>query len=248
VDSLADLRRLYDVLGELENRLGGKLKLRDCRGGPAWPRQGVYFFFEEGEQRRESGSGPRVVRVGTHALGENSKTTLWNRLAQHRGTSRSEGGNHRGSIFRLLVGTAIKQREGALEPRSWGVKGDPSGAARELGMSRSEVLDAERNLEGKVSRYIGDMPFLFVGVEDAAGPASARRIIERNAIALLSNYGRPALDPLSTGWLGRHCDRARVRESGLWNNNHVDETYDSEFLSALSYHMDRMSANASDRS
>ena len=29
-----------------------------------------------------------------------------------------------------------------------------------------------------------------------------RGYIERNAIALLSNYGKPAIDPPSPGWLG----------------------------------------------
>jgi hypothetical protein len=34
----------------------------------SWPRRGVYFFFENGEMRSETGTGPRVVRVGTHAM------------------------------------------------------------------------------------------------------------------------------------------------------------------------------------
>jgi hypothetical protein len=54
--------------------------------------------------------------------------------------------------------------------------------------------------------------------------------IERNAIALLSNFNNPPLDPPSLHWLGRHCDRDRVRDSGLWNQNHVDESYDPVFL------------------
>jgi hypothetical protein len=48
-----------------------------------------------------------IVRVGTHALETGSQTTLWKRLSQHRGQARSGSGNHRGSIFRLIVGTAL---------------------------------------------------------------------------------------------------------------------------------------------
>ena len=81
-----------------------------------------------------------------------------------------------------------------------------------------------------VSRYIGDMPFLWLGVDDEPGPVSQRGLIERNAIALLSGYGEPGLDAASTNWLGHLSDRERVRSSGLWNNNHVDEGYDSSFL------------------
>jgi hypothetical protein len=50
---------------------------------------------------------------------------------------------------------------------------------------------------------------------------------------LLSNYGKKPLDPASPGWLGRHCNRERVRGSGLWNSNHVDEPYDPAFLDRL---------------
>ena len=50
------------------------------------------------------------------------------------------------------------------------------------------------------------------------------------SIALLSNHGKPALDPPSAQWLGRHSDRGRVRSSALWNSNHVDATYDPAFL------------------
>ena len=77
-----------------------------------WPARGVYFFFEDGEARSTSGTGPRVVRIGTHALTAKSSTTLWNRLAQHRGVVGTGGGNHRGSIFRLLVGEALLRRRG----------------------------------------------------------------------------------------------------------------------------------------
>ena len=95
------------MLDERQFEVDGFPQLRACHGRMPWPRRGVYFFFEEGEVRSDSGSGPRVVRVGTHALTDRSKTTLWNRLAQHRGVARSGGGNHRGSVFRLLVGQAL---------------------------------------------------------------------------------------------------------------------------------------------
>src|SRR5690606_956782 len=98
-----DLNRFYDVMRELRDRLGGERTLADCHGRMDWPRQGVYFFFEPGEMR-EYGTEMRVVRVGTHAVSLGSRTTLWKRLRQHRGTlggASAGSGNHRGSIFRL---------------------------------------------------------------------------------------------------------------------------------------------------
>jgi len=71
---------------------------------------------------------------------------------------------------------------------------------------------------------------LWLAIEDEAGPESRRAYIERNSIALLSNCGKPPIDPPSHGWLGHHSDRKRIRKSGLWNQNHVEETCDPNFL------------------
>jgi hypothetical protein len=42
-----------------------------------------------------------------------------------------------------------------------------------------------------------------------------------------------------TAWLGQYSDRDRVRRSGLWHNNHVEEAYDSSFLKTLEAHVVR---------
>jgi hypothetical protein len=77
------------------------------------------------------------------------------------------------------------------------------------------------------------MPFLWLGVDDLPGAAGSRGYIERNAIALLSNFDRSPIDLPSAEWLGHKCNRDRVRRSGLWNQNHVDESYEAGFLSRL---------------
>ena len=46
-----------------------------------------------------------------------------------------------------------------------------------------------------MSNYIAAMPFLWLDIDDEAGPNSLRGSIEGNAIALLSNYARTPLDP-----------------------------------------------------
>lgn len=220
---LDDLRRLYAALDNLRVRLSGTRTLLDCSGRQPWPARGVYFFFEDGEGRSDSGEGPRVVRVGTHALKAGSRTSLWNRLSQHRGVGRDGGGSHRGSIFRLHVGTSLMARDAAFACETWGRGQTAKGAIR----------DGERGLEGAVSNVIRAMPFLWLAIEDEAGPASGRGDIERNAIGLLSNFERPPLDAASRDWLGRGCNRESVRKSGLWNVNHVADGYDPTFLDRL---------------
>ena len=227
---LRDIQRFYELLDRLEAGLGGKRTLGDSHGGLLWPQRGVYFFFKPGEVRTTSGSGLRVVRVGTHALKGGSTATLWDRLRQHRGTLGGlypGGGNHRSSVFRKHVGTALIARDGWSEPESthWGRGSSTSKAMRQ----------DEHKLEYAVSQHIRYMPFLWLAVEDAPGPDSKRGYIERNAIALLSNYspqGEP-IDPPGASWLCHHAASASVRLSGLWNSNHVAGSYSPSFLSIL---------------
>src|SRR5258706_12364718 len=180
-DRLESLRRFYRILDELDQMLGSPKNLSACSGRMDWPIRGVYFFREPTESRAESGMGLRVVRVGTHALKEGSKTTLWHRLAQHRGQSTSGGGNHRGSIFQLLVGTALMAKNDVSCP-TWG-----HGSSAPRG-----IRDSEQPLEKLVSEQILKMPLLWVAVEDSPGPAILRGYIERNSIALLSNFNNRA--------------------------------------------------------
>jgi len=230
---LEDVNHFYRVLGKLEGRIGGKRTLSKCSGMMSWPNRGVYFFFENGEYRN-SGNVMRIGRVGTHALKEGAKTTLWDRLRTHRGPlsgKYADGGNHRGSIFRLHVGTAIIKKSNLKVP-TWGVGSS----------ANSEVRRKEYFLEKLVSKHIRGMPFLWVKVDDDPGPDSLRAYIERNSIGLLSNYNRKLkIDSASPDWLGKFCDNEKVQRSGLWNSDHVDETYDKKFLNKLEKLVDEMS-------
>lgn len=220
-----DLDRFYELLQELEARVGGARLLSDRQAGRDLPQRGVYFFFEPGEFREDRRTY-RVVRVGTHAVSPGSQTTLWKRLSQHRGTLRGGGGNHRGSIFRLHVGAALLNH--GLADAAAGVQwGNPHRPPE------GELREAERRIEQMVSQYIRSMPFLWVAVEDPPGRNSDRKVIEANVIGLLSNRGRPPIDPPSAGWLGHWSVNPAVRESGLWNVDHVDEGYDPAFLHLL---------------
>ena len=228
---LDDLRRFYALLARQSEKSGGAAPLRELARARL-PSRGVYFFFEEGEARQESGGGMRVVRVGTHALGAGSRSTLRQRLGQHLGT-RSGSGNHRGSIFRLLVGQALISSGRLPGCQSWGLKGAANQAAAALNMDPRALKSSEAALEQAVSHYIGDMRVVVIAVPDEPGPQSLRGSVERNSIALLSNMDRDPLDAASPAWLGRYSNRHLVAGSGLWNQNHVEESHDSSFLQDL---------------
>ncbi|SEA16942.1 hypothetical protein [Variovorax sp. YR216] len=218
--------RFYSLLARLSTAPGQGLRLRQLKERFVLPRRGVYFFMESGEFRVTHPEIRRIVRIGTHAVSAGSKSLLGARLGAHLGT-RTGGGNHRGSIFRLHVGAALLARDGLSLP-SWGV-----GSALPPQVRGNPVaLAAEAELERRVSAHIGEMTVLWVAVPDEPGPLSMRAYIERNTIALLSNKLAP-LDVSSSGWLGRFSPRAEIRHSALWNLRHVQDECDLQFLPTL---------------
>lgn len=204
------VRRFYELLHRLPQRRFG-----DCTGRDEWPSRGVYFFVDPQEEG-PFGEG-RIVRVGTHAIQDRAGqgTTLWTRLRQHRGSVDGRG-NHRGSVFRLLVGDALITR-GEYQAPHWGEGTTANRVTRE----------SEDALERVVSEYLGELRVIVVGIEDEPGPSSLRAYVERNSIALLSRQ------PAGPDWLGHASTRDAVRRSGLWNSDHVDADVDNDFLDRL---------------
>ena len=209
VERLEDIKRFYAILQSLERKIGERRILAECSKASGWPKRGVYFFMESSEERSGSGQGLRVVRVGSHSTQKGgSRTSLWNRLSQHR------SGRVSGSVFRNLVGRALYN-----------------------GGHTTKVA-----AEPEISDVIRRMPFLWMEVDvagDMAAGSQLRNYIERNSIRLLSNYCRELIDPPSVEWLGNQCTDAKgnanskVIGSGLWNQRHVDEDPNPDFLDKL---------------
>jgi len=232
MDRLENIKIFYDLLDSFKIKQGGFFKLSESMKNNTIPHRDVYFFFDESEPRSDSGCGPRVVRVGTHGLTVGSKSSLRGRLAQHRGTVGTGSGNHRGSIFRLLVGQALISKED-LDVPTWGLKNDAGKASRETGISLDALRSAETPVEIRVSSIIKKFPFVLVDIPDEPSPNSFRSYIEKSSIALLSNFERNPIDLPSSNWLGLYSNREKVSRSGLWNSDYVDKTFDNMFLNEL---------------
>ena len=240
-----DIKRLYELLDRLMCTQPRRL-LSECSGNNVPKSGGVYFFYEDGEYRSDSGNGYRIVRVG---LTKNFRR----RLREHKG-NKSGGGNHRNSVFRKLVGHTLLAKN-KQKCNSWGV-GRPK--------SR-DIPPAEPPIEKSVTEILGQMWILRLPIENEA----TCDCIERNVTALLSNYCRcptdcqcptdcwcptncecpidcqcptdcrcPTncecpIDPPSKSWLGHHCTPKKVRRSGLWSQKDVEDIYDPRFLCTL---------------
>lgn len=221
-DRQSYLNRFYDLIRTLQAEEGyGRRQLGDSTGRMAWPSQGLYFFFEAG-QSRVGFDEPRVVRVGTHAVGQGAKSSLWSRLRTHKGIT-TAGGSHRSSIFRLHVGAALLASScSALRCPSWGKSAPVDPLEKEI----------EREVERRVSDVIGKMEVLTLLVPGDASPDSDRAFLERNSIALLSTTGAYQ-DPPFGGWLGFSSREPVIRRTGLWNLQHSEASFDPRFLDVL---------------
>ena len=232
------VEQLSSVLANLRDQIQGPYYLADVDGRLDWPDRGLYFFFSPASDLRASTATDwRLSRIGTVGVSEGSSNTLWNRLRQHRGNVRGKyagGGNHRGSIFRLHVGQALIEKHGWHDQYPhWGEQ-NPDAAT-------TAVREQEHDLEQRVSEYIRELPFLWVGVDGEPGPECDRAVIERNTIAMVS-YSRRSAGPSDLDWLGYHSSRTEVYRSGLWNVRHVADEFDPTALDLLAEYVEETSA------
>jgi hypothetical protein len=225
VARIRDAERLYRAI--YRKKPSQNFLLRDL-GEISLPKQGVYIFLDDSE-RSLVGHGPRIVRIGTHAVSEGSKASLRNRLRNHFG--KEDGlGSHRGSVFRLHVGRAMLEAAGGHGSLpTWGAG---QHATR-------EVVAAEAALEREVSQYVGNLRLFVIPIEDNASKNSRRALVERQLIALLTEDMIP-IDPPSNHWLGAWSPTPPIAEMGLWNIREVGGTYDPHSPGVVDHILNRV--------
>ena len=193
------------------------------------PEKGVYFFFEQNETRQNINS-ERVVRIGTHAAIANSNATLYDRLYNHKG-SKDLTGNHRGSVFRKLIGYSLLYKDELIYPY-WGDKSKKSDKPIKL---------SEKSLEKLVSTYLHTLTFTVLEIPGPSSKDNDRAFIEKNSIALLSNYDRPIIDKCSKNWLGLYSKDNEIINSGLWNSDCVErKEINKNYFDTFEKHLTKM--------
>lgn len=214
------INKFYSLFDFYSEKYSLPQKFSDFNSKNCCPEFGLYLFLHSDEIRLYEPSRLRIARIGTHAVSEGSKSTLWQRLKTHKGTDNGFG-NHRSSIFRSYIGSALINKNGcSLE--SW---------AQET--NDKETLIRERELEKQVSDYLSKkFQVVCLNIPGVPSKTSDRAYIERNLIALLSSSNHFSDTP-PVDWLGKYAPSAIVKKSGLWNVNHTDEIYTYEFFDIL---------------
>ncbi|MGY2200945.1 DUF6884 domain-containing protein [Pseudomonas gingeri] len=186
-------------------------------------KRGVYVFLDPRELNFLK-DGPRIVRVGTHAVSSESKSTLRNRLRSHFGQADGSG-NHRGSIFRLHVGRAL------LESGDLSFNSDTWGAGQH---ATAKIREAEVNLEQIVSAYLGVLEVFLIPISDEPSKDSLRAHVETQLIALCTENFH-TIDTPEDAWLGRFSPMSTIVKSGLWNLRDVAKEYNPSGLGSVAH-------------
>ena len=220
---IRDMTALYSIIDEARKK-DQTFKFSSLAGAKVPPR-GVYIFLDPSEENFLK-NGPRIVRIGTHAVSLDSKSTLRTRLRSHLG--KGDGlGNHRGSIFRLHVGRAM-QEAGLISTKSitWG-----EGQNATADVRREEVA-----LERKVSEYLRNLEVFIIPLDDAPSKDSLRACVETQLIALCTERFE-MIENAGAAWLGRHSPDLTIARSGLWNLRDVAKPYRPDDVGSVSYLM-----------
>jgi len=171
-------------------------RLKSKSGKPKYDvaQNGIYFWYEKGEIRQ--GDGQRVARVGAHE----KPNRLHARIKEHYGPNRE------GSVFRKHLGGAImgRKREPESEIKEW------------YNARKSPRFNDQRfrNYEAQVPSQVKLGNYRVLKIDDQ----NERMQMEEKLIALFSHckHCRP-----SETWLGNNAYRKEIRDSGLWNVDHV---------------------------
>ncbi len=218
---IRDLKKLYQHIG-LARKDGLTFRFSDFPNKKL-AKRGVYIFLDPREENFLK-DGPRIVRIGTHAVSAESKSTLRNRLRSHFGQA-DGGGNHRGSIFRLHVGRALlDSRALDFHSKTWG---DGQHAI-------AEIREAEVELEQRVSTYLSDLEIFLIPIDDEPSKDSLRAHVETQLIALCTEDFQ-TIDKSEDAWLGRHSPMSAIIKSGLWNLRDVAKKYQSDGLGSVAH-------------
>ena len=144
---ITDLRQFYSLLSALPESLGGRADLRHVLD--KCPGQIVASTYSWSLARTVPtvAAGHELSALAPMRSTKAPERELWTRFSQHRGPTNTGAGNHRCSIFRLLVGTAL-MADHRYDCPTWGIGSH----------APAEIRVTEQTLERQVSEVIRAMP------------------------------------------------------------------------------------------
>ncbi len=183
------------------------------------PKNGIYFFYEDGEFWGHSSSKMlRIVRIGTHR-----SDNFRNRIAEHFllterkmkfDANRPKPSDR--SIFRKNIGRALLNKDNDSYLKIWEIDFLPKRNREKYGRLRD--IEKEKLVESKITEILRErfsFRFLIIEKEDERIGSKG---LESKLIATLAKCKecRP-----SENWLGRYSPIPEIRGFGLWLRQHL---------------------------
>jgi hypothetical protein len=207
------------------------------------PKDAVYFFYEKGEEWGHGGARNRVVRVGTHKKGNFQSRMRDHYVDDSRidAMSRNKPKPSDRSIFRKNIGRAIIARDGIEYAEVWEI--DFTSKSNRDRFSHRRRISIETDIEKKVSdelrkrfefRFIpvpsGDSVIGRKGLESPLIATFSRSVIGRKGLEspLIATFSRCQKCRASPAWLGNYSPVEKVKSSGLWLSQHLNDSTLSE--------------------
>ena len=188
------------------------------------PNNGIYFFYEEGENSNH-GSGipkPRIVRIGTH-----KENNFRSRISEHfllneskmKFTQTNPKPSDR-SIFRKNIGRALlnKQRDSDYL-RVWNI--DYTIHINRTKYSQLRNIHKEMDTESQITSYLRKKFYFkcisYLGQEKRMGKAG----MESRLIGTVANC---ELCSPSKNWLGRYSSISKINSGKLWLSQNLNSS------------------------
>lgn len=183
------------------------------------PENGIYFFYEEGENWGHGSAHPRIVRVGTSKDGN-----LRKRIAEHflldeskMNFDASKPAPRERSIFRKNIGRALLNQRKDAYLTIWEIDFTTHEAREEYAHFRD--IAKEKALEAEITSVLRSK-FSFRVIE-FTGQAKRMGSTGLESVLIGTLARCPFCQP-STNWLGRTSPKPEIANGKLWLIQHLN--------------------------
>ena len=180
------------------------------------PNNGIYFFYEDGEYWGHGGERPRVVRIGTHRKDGNFRHRIGEHFAldeRRMNFDATRAAPRERSIFRKHIGRALLKQRGDPYLAVWEIDFTSREKREKYGHLRD--IAKEKVVESEITARLREsFSFRFI-IVDGKG---TRRGLEQQIIGTVAQCSQCCE---SKNWLGTDSPKPEIRESGLWQIQHL---------------------------
>lgn len=190
-----------------------------------FPLNAIYFFYEIDEKWGHGNDNQRIVRIGTHGQGNFRSRIkdhyLFVESKMNFNVNKLKPSDR--SIFRKNIGRAVLNKEGDNYLDVWNIDFTYKKERIDLGHLRN--IEKEKEIEYIITKIIrDDFSFKFLIIEkqyDRIGSMGLEGF-------LIGTVAKCKRCRASENWLGNYSPLDKIRESGLWQVQHLDSEELSE--------------------